>query len=115
MWFEIPKQINNDADNKNGWEKVCPDIYSLIMGHEQAFENFLGSVKTYSITMSYVLIVLHVGWGFLVMANKLVFTVFFFRSRRLRRMILLGVFLVFWGHKHYNNELDKKWHHKGDK
>lgn len=34
IWTEIPYQIENDADDDDGWSKMSPDIDNLVMFHE---------------------------------------------------------------------------------
>lgn len=115
MGFKIPEQIHNYADNEKSWEKVSPYIDSLIMGHEEAFENFLGSVKADPIAMGDMLIVFHIGWSFLIMTDELILSLCFFRGRLFWWVIRSGVFGAFWVHSTITINLDKKWHHRGDK
>lgn len=49
---------------------MAPDVNAFVMDHKQAFEYFNGSIEVDSVAMCDVLIVLHVVWSLMVMANQ---------------------------------------------
>ena len=42
---------------------MAPNVDTFIMHHEQTFENFLWIIKVDPVTMSYVIVVDHIGWS----------------------------------------------------
>lgn len=60
----------DEHDQENGRETVTPDVHTLVVQHEQAFEYFFGGVEPNPIPMGDVFIVLHEMGSWFVVSYK---------------------------------------------
>lgn len=70
--FAIDEQCqwNNCDANDYGWQAVTPNVYALIVDHEETLEDFFWSVEVDSVSMGNVLIIFHIPRGSVVVTDS---------------------------------------------
>lgn len=63
-----PQGDYNDADDK-GWYAVAPDVHALVVHHEKTFQYLLRGVEIYPIPMCDMLVILHIPWSCVIVAD----------------------------------------------
>ena len=93
--FSIDNKVescNKDQDEES-WEAVTPDVDTLVMHHEEASNNFSGSIEVDPVSMSDVTIILNKLRSGLESSNEMFLIILFFVFCRLI-LFLLFLFLL---------------------
>lgn len=63
-------QRNYDDANNYGRHAVTPYVHTLIVHHKETFENLFGSVEIYPVSMSDMLVILHILRSCMIVPNR---------------------------------------------
>lgn len=71
--LSVHHEVKSDDKNNNedGGQAVAPNVHTLIVNHKQTLYDFFRSVEINAISVGYVMIILHVIWSCLIVANKM--------------------------------------------